>query len=97
MSNTTYFVYIITNYTNTVLYIGVTNDIERRMHEHKHKLIDGFSKKYNLKKLIYVEPYENIQDAIDREKQLKTWNREWKLDLISQNNPEFVDLNKLAA
>lgn len=93
MRNTTYYVYIITNYTNSVLYIGVSNNLERRMYEHKSKLVEGFSKKYNLKKLIYVETYEYIQDAITREKRLKTWNRQWKLDLIMKTNKELADIS----
>lgn len=87
-----YYIYIITNYSNSVFYIGVTNNLERRMFEHTKGLAEGFSKKYNLKKLVYVEEYQNIQDAIIREKQLKTWNRQWKIDLIKESNTEFEDL-----
>jgi len=87
-----YYVYIITNNRKT-LYIGVTNDLERRMYEHKHKLIEGFSKKYNLTKLVYYEIYNNINDAIKREKQLKNWQREWKIKLIENMNPEWRDLS----
>ncbi len=75
------------------MYIGVTNDLERRMYEHKHKLIEGFSKKYNLTKLVYYEIYNNINDAIKREKQLKNWHREWKIKLIENMNPEWRDLS----
>ena len=77
-----YFVYILTNYRNRTLYTGITNNLERRIYEHKNGLIDGFSKKYKLKKLIYYEEFENVRDAILREKQLENWHREWKLNLI---------------
>ena len=88
-----YYVYIITNHTNTTLYIGVTNDIARRMYEHKNKLMGGFSAKYNLCKLVYYEHTEDVYSAINREKQLKRWHREWKINLIKENNPDFNDLS----
>jgi putative endonuclease len=88
----TYYVYIITNSKKT-LYIGVTNNLERRVYEHKNKLIEGFSKKYYLYKLVYFESCNNINDAIKREKQLKNWHREWKLNLIESMNPNWVDLS----
>ena len=87
----TYYVYIITNRSKT-LYIGVTNNIERRIHEHKNLLGDGFSKKYKLTKLVYLEEFTNINDAIKREKQLKNWHREWKINLIESTNPTWIDL-----
>jgi len=87
-------VYILTNKSNNVLYIGVTNNLERRMFEHKNKLIEGFSKKYNLTKLIYFEMSENAESAIRREKQLKNWHREWKINLINQFNPEWKNLSE---
>ena len=77
-----YYVYIITNKKDGVLYLGVTNDIKRRMFEHINKLVKGFSSKYNLDKLIYFEKFQYIDDAIKREKQLKKWKREWKMKLI---------------
>lgn len=86
----TYYVYIITN-TKKTLYIGVTNNLERRMYEHKNKLIDGFSKRYNLNKLVYFEEFNNIESAIRREKQLKNWHREWKPNLIESINPIWED------
>ena len=89
-----YYVYIITNKRNTVLYIGVTNDLKRRMYEHKNKLIEGFSKKYNLNKLVYFEQTNDIYTAINREKQLKKWRREKKEWLINQMNPQWDDLSK---
>ena len=88
-----YYVYILTNKTNKVLYIGVTNDLARRMYEHKNKLIDGFSKKYNLKKLVYYEITNDVESAIKREKQLKNWHRDWKIRLITEHNPEWKDLS----
>ncbi len=87
-----YYVYILTNRTNNVLYIGVTNNLERRVFEHKLGLIEGFSKRYKLTKLIYFEESLSVVDAIAREKQLKNWHREWKLNLIKSINPGFKDL-----
>jgi putative endonuclease len=90
-----YYVYILTNKSNKVLYIGVTNDLQRRMYEHKNKLIDGFTKKYNLTKLVYFEATTNINSAIGREKQFKNWHREWKINLIKEFNPEWKDLSEM--
>ena len=87
-----YYIYIITNKWNTTFYIGVTNDLVRRIYEHKKGLIEGFSKKYNLEKLIYYEESQNIESAIIREKQLKNWHRDWKINLIKKNNSDFKDL-----
>ncbi len=87
-----YYIYILTNFTNTTLYIGVTNNLERRVEEHKQSLAKGFSEKYHLKKLIYFEEYPNINEAITREKQLKNWHREWKINLIKSVNPNLEDL-----
>ena len=89
----TYYIYILTNYTNTTFYIGVTNNLQRRINEHKNKIIEGFSNKYNLKKLVYLEEISDINVAIKREKQLKNWRREWKINLIKDRNPEFDDLS----
>ena len=86
-----YYVYIMGNIRLT-LYIGVTNDLIRRVYEHKHGLAEGFTKKYNLKKLLYFKIYDSSKEAIAREKQLKHWNREWKLNLIRRSNPTFKDL-----
>jgi putative endonuclease len=91
-----YYVYILSNKTNTVLYIGVTNNLERRLYEHKNKLIDGFTKKYNLGKLVYFETFKDVSRAIEREKQLKKWSRIKKISLIETQNPGWSDLyNKL--
>jgi putative endonuclease len=87
-----YYVYILTNKSKT-LYIGVTNNLERRIFEHKNKLIDGFSKKYNLTRLVYFEVLNSIEDAIKREKQLKNWHRQWKINLIEEHNKGWKDLS----
>jgi putative endonuclease len=86
-------VYIMTNYANTTFYIGVTNNLLRRIWEHKTKAIEGFTSRYNIKKLVYFELTDNIEDALNREKQLKNWRRQWKIDLIKKDNPEFKDLS----
>ena len=80
-----YYVYILSNYTNSTLYICVTNDLKRRIYEHKNKLISGFSSKYNVNKLVYFEETTDIKSAIQREKNLKKWKREWKDELIKKN------------
>ena len=74
------------------LYIGVTNDLVRRVYEHKQGLVEGFTKKYGLHMLLYFEEFSSIEDAIVREKRLKHWNRDWKLELIRKNNPTLKDL-----
>lgn len=86
------FIYIITTLHNKVLYIGVTNDLNRRVSEHKSKLIKGFTQKYNVDKLVYYEAFDNIRDAIKREKQLKGWIRSKKVALIESINPDWVEL-----
>ena len=86
-------VYIMTNYLNSTFYIGVTNNLYRRVKEHKDKYNKGFTSKYNLCKLIYFEISESIEVAILREKQLKNWKRQWKIDLIQSINPSFKDLS----
>ena len=88
----TYYVYILSNKSKT-LYIGMTNNLERRMYEHKNKLVDGFTKKYNLTKLVYYETTNDVKSAINREKQLKGWLRKRKIDLIEQKNPNWDDLS----
>jgi putative endonuclease len=87
-----YYVYIMTNKSRT-LYTGVTNDLERRVYEHKHKLIPGFTTKYNLSRLVYFEATEDIRAAIEREKQIKGWLRRKKLSLIASVNPKWEDLS----
>ena len=92
MNTKQYYVYILTNYTNTVFYIGLTNNLRRRIYEHKSKIVAGFSLKYNLNKLVYFEIYDDVRDAIKREKQLKGGSREKKLVLVHRMNPDFIDL-----
>ena len=87
-------VYILTNISNNVLYTGVTSQLLVRMQEHKEgKYKDAFTSKYNCKKLVYYENFLNIEEAILREKQLKNWRREWKLNLINKANPQWKDLS----
>ena len=93
MSNT-YAVYILTNYNETTFYIGVTGNLQKRIWEHKNKVVDGFTKKYNVDKLVYYEVTEDVQSALNREKQLKRWHRQWKINLIKEMNPEFKDLSE---
>ena len=81
-----------TNKGNSVLYTGVTNNLERRIDEHKNKLIKGFSEKYNINKLVYFEQYDSAYDAISREKQIKSGSREKKIALIEKDNPDWQDL-----
>ena len=88
-----YYVYILANITNTTLYIGVTNDLRRRLYEHKNKLISGFTEKYNVNKLVYFETVSDVNAAIQREKNLKKWSRTWKLELIKKSNPMMKDLS----
>ena len=87
-----YFVYILASQRNETLYIGVTNDITRRVYEHKNNLVEGFTKKYKAHLLIYFEEFHNVDEAIIREKRLKKWRRAWKLRLIETSNPAWNDL-----
>ena len=89
-----YYVYILSNKINSTLYIGMTNNLKRRLYEHKNKLIPGFTKKYNVDKLVYFEKVSDVKAAIQREKNLKNWNRDWKIELIKKTNPLFNDLSK---
>lgn len=89
----TYYVYIMTNFWKTTLYIGVTNNLVRRVQQHKSRLHEGFTKKYNLTYLVYYEATNDISGAIYREKQLKRWKREWKENLIIGFNPQWRDLS----
>ena len=88
----TYYVYILASERNGTLYTGVTNDLARRVYEHKERLIEGFTKKYDVKNLVYYEIFEDIKDAIDREKRLKKYRRKDKLKLIELNNRNWNDL-----
>ena len=86
------FVYILTNKYNTVLYVGVTSNLVKRIWEHKNKLVDGFTKKYNVDKLVYYEVFEDIKEAIKKEKYIKGKKREYKIEIIKEKNQEWRDL-----
>lgn len=88
----TYFVYILASQRNGTLYVGVTNDLVRRAQEHREGLVKGFTKRYQIKLLVYYEVHQEIQEAILREKRIKRWLRAWKLQLIEASNPEWLDL-----
>ena len=85
-------VYIVTNRRDGTLYVGVTSDIARRAWEHREGVVDGFTNRYRLKRLVYVERHNDIRDAIQREKTVKHWPRQWKIDLIKAANPDWNDL-----
>jgi putative endonuclease len=87
-----YFVYILASKKNGTLYIGVTNNLLKRVYEHKKKLVEGFTQKYDVHNLVYYEIFRNIQDAITREKNMKKWKRKWKMELIEESNPNWEDL-----
>jgi len=87
-----YYVYIMTNETNTVLYTGFTSDLKGRVYAHKEKLVDGFTKKYNVNKLVYYEMSENREGTVWREKQIKAGSRQKKIELIEKMNPKWLDL-----
>ena len=89
-----YYIYILTNKSNKVLYVGMTNDLKSRIYEHKNRLVEGFTKKYNLTKLVYYEITTDVESAIRREKQLKNWHRVWKINLINKFNHKWDDLIK---
>ena len=88
-----YFVYILANWDVSVLYIGVTGNLPRRLYEHRNGLVDGFTRKYNVHKLVYYEQTNDVYSAISREKQLKNWNRAKKNTLIQKTNPQWLDLS----
>lgn len=89
----TYYVYLLTNWNNKVMYVGVTSDLERRVYEHKNKMVEGFTEKYNVNKLVYFETTNDVMAAIEREKQIKKWRREKKNQLVIGMNPEWKDLS----
>ncbi|HDM8043593.1 TPA: GIY-YIG nuclease family protein [Vibrio campbellii] len=91
--NKTPCVYILTSKNNSVLYIGVTSQLPQRIWQHKNGVVEGFTKKYHVHKLVYFELFEDMALTINREKQLKQWKREWKLDLVRESNPDFLDLS----
>ncbi len=88
----TYFVYILASKRNGTLYVGVTNDLTRRAVEHRTSALEGFTKQHEVHHLVYFEPHDSIEDAILREKKLKKWRRQWKIDLIETANPTWKDL-----
>jgi putative endonuclease len=87
-----YYIYILTNQYHTVFYVGVTNNLIRRVYEHKNKLVKGFTAKYNINKLVYYEVFSDVRDAIYREKQIKSWSGKKKIEMIEKFNPEWKDL-----
>ena len=92
MSEKKYYVYILASKKFGTLYIGVTGDLIQRIHAHKENMADGFTKKYGVHRLVYLEEHGDISEAILREKQMKKWRRAWKINLIERNNPEWLDL-----
>ena len=93
MKDYNFYVYILTNWNNEVMYIGMTNNLERRLYEHKNKLVDGFTRKYNVNKLVYYEHGNDVHAAIAREKEIKKWRREKKNNLVVMMNPTWKDLS----
>ncbi|MCB4791787.1 MAG: GIY-YIG nuclease family protein [Elusimicrobia bacterium] len=94
MKSHNYYLYILTNWNNKVMYIGMTNNLERRIYEHKSKLVPGFTLKYNINKLVYSEHTTDVNAAIIREKEIKKWRREKKNNLVCSANPSWKDLSK---
>lgn len=92
MGARTYYVYILASHIGGTLYIGVTNDLIRRVGQHKLKIADSFTKQYGIDRLVYFEAFEDVQQAIKREKRLKKWPRAWKISLIEKDNPDWIDL-----
>jgi len=90
-----YYVYVLTNWNSRVIYIGVTNDLERRVFEHKNKLVKGFTEKYNVNKLVYFEETGDVNAALAREKEIKKWRREKKNALVTNSNPQWTELKIL--
>ena len=89
-----YYVYMLASKKNGTLYIGVTNDLAKRIYEHKNGTVEGFTKKYEINELVYFESTLDIKSAIQREKRLKKWKRQWKIELIEKGNPNWDDLYK---
>lgn len=87
-----YYVYILASKKTGVLYVGVTSSLKNRIYQHKNEMIKGFTEKYKIKQLVYFEVHNNIETAITREKQIKKWNRDWKIELIEKDNPAWDDL-----
>ncbi|MFH1611547.1 MAG: GIY-YIG nuclease family protein [Patescibacteria group bacterium] len=89
-----YFVYIMANKKNGTIYVGMTSDLEKRVYEHKNNLVEGFTKKYSCHALVYFEDTPDVYEALSREKRLKKWNRQWKIELIEKDNPSWDDLSR---
>jgi putative endonuclease len=87
-----YYVYVLASERNGTLYVGVTNNIVRRVYEHREGLVEGFTRQHSVKHLVHFEEYSDVHSAIQREKRLKKWKRDWKLRLIGKSNPDWVDL-----
>lgn len=88
-----YYVYLLTNWNDRVMYVGVTNDLRRRLYEHRNKLVPGFTEKYKVHKLVYFEQTEDVRVALEREKEIKKWRREKKNQLVNRVNPRWKDLS----
>ena len=88
----TYYVYILASARNGTLYVGMTNDIARRAHEHRTGAAEGFTRRHSVHRLVHIEPFADVRDALQRERRLKEWKRRWKLDLIEKTNPQWRDL-----
>jgi putative endonuclease len=89
-----YYVYLLTNWNNKIMYVGVTNNLERRVYEHKHKLVAGFTEKYNVNKLVFFEETTDVHSALEREKEIKKWRREKKDALVLKENEQWKDLSE---
>ena len=92
MGDKKFYVYILTKARNSTFYVGMTSDLPKRIWEHKHEVADGFTKKYSIKNLVYYEIFDDVENAIKREKRLKKWNRAWKIKVIEEQNPNWDDL-----
>ena len=92
MNKEKYFIYILASQRNGTIYVGLTNNLIRRIYQHKNNLLEGFTKNYSVHNLVYYEEYNDVNIAISREKQIKKWNRNWKIQLIEKNNPLWRDL-----
>ena len=87
-----YYVYLLASKPYGTLYVGVTSDLARRVWEHKHKLVSGFTERYGVDRLVWFEAHDSVESAIQREKRVKDWKRDWKLNLIERDNPRWIDL-----
>lgn len=97
LRNAKAYVYILTNKTNGTLYVGATSDLVRRIWEHKHKMVEGFTSQYDVERLVYLEIFDSVEAALVREKQMKKWNKNWKIRRIASMNPKWNDLYNYVA